>query len=90
MRLATCTWYKTRFNPEFDPVSEAIVPIGSKEGIAHLALATLDRGDIVLVPNPSYPIHIYGPGIAGADSRHEPTGAGGECVEERARGSRAT
>ena len=44
--------------------------IGSKEGIAHLALATLERGDIVLVPNPSYPIHIYGPVIAGADIRH--------------------
>ena len=54
------------------PRSEAIVTIGSKEGIAHLALATLDRGDIVLVPNPSYPIHIYGPVIAGADIRHVP------------------
>ena len=46
--------------------------IGSKEGIAHLALATLGRGDTVLVPNPSYPIHIYGPVIAGADIRHVP------------------
>ncbi|MCL4763013.1 MAG: aminotransferase class I/II-fold pyridoxal phosphate-dependent enzyme, partial [Burkholderiales bacterium] len=50
----------------------AIVTIGSKEGIAHLALATLGRGDTVLVPNPSYPIHIYGPVIAGADIRHVP------------------
>src|SRR3989304_1416706 len=70
LRRAICNWYKTPFNVEFDPDSEAIVTIGSKEGIAHLALATLDRGDIVLVPNPSYPIHIYGPVIAGADIRH--------------------
>ena len=48
---------------------EAIVTIGSKEGLAHLMLATLDRGDTVLVPNPSYPIHIYGAIIAGADIR---------------------
>ena len=66
LRRAICNWYKTRYNVELDPDSEAIVTIGSKEGIAHLALATLDTGDIVLVPNPSYPIHIYGPVIAGA------------------------
>jgi len=53
----------------FDPESEAVVTIGSKEGLAHLMLATLDRGDTVLVPNPSYPIHIYGAIIAGADIR---------------------
>jgi alanine-synthesizing transaminase len=55
---------------ELDADKEAIVTIGSKEGIAHLALATLDAGDVVLVPNPSYPIHIYGPVISGADIRH--------------------
>ena len=49
--------------------AEAIVTIGSKEGLAHLMLATLDQGDTVLVPNPSYPIHIYGAVIAGADIR---------------------
>ncbi len=70
LRRAICTWYERRYGVAFDPDSEAIVTIGSKEGIAHLALATLDRGDIVLVPNPSYPIHIYGPVIAGADIRH--------------------
>jgi alanine-synthesizing transaminase len=70
LRLAICNWYRRRYGVELDPESEAIVTIGSKEGIAHLALATLDRGDIVLVPNPSYPIHIYGPVIAGADIRH--------------------
>ncbi|MGH8754708.1 MAG: alanine transaminase, partial [Burkholderiales bacterium] len=70
LRRAICNWYKSRFDVEFDPDSEAIVTIGSKEGISHLTLATLDAGDIVLVPNPSYPIHIYGPVIAGADIRH--------------------
>jgi len=70
LRKAVCDWYGRRFGVDLDPETEAIVTIGSKEGIAHLALATLDRGDIVLVPNPSYPIHIYGPVIAGADIRH--------------------
>src|SRR5512134_2117163 len=70
LRRAICTWYERRYGVELDAESEAIVTIGSKEGIAHLALATLERGDIVLVPNPSYPIHIYGPVIAGADIRH--------------------
>jgi alanine-synthesizing transaminase len=76
LRKSICGWYKTRYDVDLDPDSEAIVTIGSKEGIAHLALATLDRGDIVLVPNPSYPIHIYGPVIAGADIRHVPMHAG--------------
>jgi len=81
LRRAICNWYQTRFNVEFDPDSEAIVTIGSKEGIAHLTLATLDRGDIVLVPNPSYPIHIYGPVIAGADIRHVPMMTGVDFFE---------
>jgi alanine-synthesizing transaminase len=66
LRKAICNWYKTRYNVDLDPESEAIVTIGSKEGIAHLCLAILDSRDTVLVPNPSYPIHIYGPVIAGA------------------------
>jgi alanine-synthesizing transaminase len=70
LRKAICGWYQRRYGVDLDPDSEAIVTIGSKEGIAHLALATMERGDIVLVPNPSYPIHIYGPVIAGADIRH--------------------
>ncbi len=69
LRKAICDWYSRRYEVEFDPESEAIVTIGSKEGLAHLMLATLDRGDTVLVPNPSYPIHIYGAIIAGADIR---------------------
>ena len=70
LRKAICNWYESRYGVELDPEREAIATIGSKEGIAHLALATLDAGDVVLVPNPSYPIHIYGPVISGADIRH--------------------
>src|ERR1700727_2625731 len=66
LRRAICNWYAQRYNVALDPNSEAIVTIGSKEGIAHLCLATLDEQDAILVPNPSYPIHIYGPTIAGA------------------------
>ncbi len=88
LRRAICNWYQARFNVEFDPDSEAIVTIGSKEGIAHLTLATLDRGDIVLVPNPSYPIHIYGPVIAGADIRHVPMMEGVDFFESLERAIR--
>jgi len=70
LRLAIADWYKRRYDVELDPEEEAIVTIGSKEGLAHLMLATLERGDQVLVPNPAYPIHPYGAVIAGADVRH--------------------
>ena len=66
LRRAITNWYKTRYDVDLDPETEAIVTIGSKEGIAHLCLAILDSRDTVLVPNPIYPIHIYGPVIAGA------------------------
>jgi len=69
LRKAIADWYKRRFHVDIDPETEAIVTIGSKEGLAHMMLATLDRGDVVLVPNPSYPIHIYGAVIAGAETR---------------------
>jgi len=72
LRRAICNWYRDRFDVELDPESEAIVTIGSKEGLAHLALATVGPGDAVLVPNPAYPIHPYGFVIAGADIRHVP------------------
>ena len=72
LRRAICSWYKRRFDVDVDMDREAIVTIGSKEGLAHLALATVDRGDAVLVPNPSYPIHPYGFVLAGADIRHVP------------------
>ncbi len=69
LRKAITNWYQGHYGVSLDPETEAIVTIGSKEGLAHLMLATLDRGDTVLVPNPSYPIHIYGAIIAGADIR---------------------
>ncbi|MEH6503665.1 MAG: alanine transaminase [Cycloclasticus sp.] len=72
LRKAICGWYKTKYDVELDFDTEAIVTIGSKEGLAHLALATLGPGDAVLVPNPAYPIHPYGFVIAGADIRHVP------------------
>lgn len=70
LRRAICRWYADKYEVELDPDSEAIVTIGSKEGLAHLALATVGPGDAVLVPNPAYPIHPYGFIIAGADIRH--------------------
>jgi alanine-synthesizing transaminase len=82
LRRAICRWYKDRFDVDLDPETEAITTIGSKEGIAHLMLATLDRGDSVLVPNPSYPIHIYGPVIAGADVLQVPLIPGVDFFEE--------
>jgi len=72
LRKAICDWYQRKYDVTLDPDSETIVTIGSKEGLAHLALATVGPGDAVLVPNPAYPIHPYGFVIAGADIRHVP------------------
>jgi alanine-synthesizing transaminase len=72
LRKAICDWYGRRYDVSLDPERHAIVTIGSKEGLAHLALATVGPGDAVLVPNPAYPIHPYGFAIAGADIRHVP------------------
>ena len=70
LRRAMSRWYKNRYDVDVDPNSEVIATIGSKEGLAHLAFATLGQGDVVLVPNPAYPIHPYGVVLAGADVRH--------------------
>lgn len=72
LRQAICHWYKRKFNVELDPDSEAIAVMGSKEGLAHLSLITLDQGDSVLVPSPCYPIHLYGNIIAGAQVHQIP------------------
>ncbi len=82
LRRAICNWYKTRFDVDLDPSKEAIVTIGSKEGLAHLALACMGPGDSVLVPNPAYPIHPYGFVIAGADVRHVPLIPGVDFFEK--------
>ena len=74
LRKAISDWYDRKYNVAIDPENEAIVTMGSKEGLGHLALATMDKGDVILVPNPSYPIHPFGFIIAGADIRHVPIG----------------
>ena len=90
LRKAISGWYGRRYGVDIDPDSEAIVTIGSKEGLAHLMLAVLDRGDTVLVPNPSYPIHIYGAVIAGANIRSVPITPGRAFFEELERAVRET
>ena len=82
LRRAICTWYRERFDVELDLDTQAIVTIGSKEGLAHLAMATMGPGDAVLVPNPAYPIHPYGFVLAGADVRHVPLIDGVDFFEE--------
>lgn len=67
LRRAICGWYGRRFGVKLDPEKEAIATIGSKEGISHLALAVLNRGDVVLVQNPTYPAYLYSVAIAGGD-----------------------
>ena len=66
LRESICNWYKRRYQVELDPDSQATMSIGSKEGLFHLALAGISPGDSLIVPNPCYPIHFYGPIIAGA------------------------
>lgn len=90
LRRAISRWYADRYQVDIDPESEAIVTIGSKEGLAHLMLATLDHGDTVLVPNPSYPIHIYGAVIAGAQVRSVPLVDGVDFFGELERAIRET
>ena len=82
LRRAICTWYKNRYGVDLNENTEAIVTLGSKEGLAHLALATTGPGDAILVPNPSYPIHPYGFVISGADIRHVPMGDESQFFDE--------
>jgi alanine-synthesizing transaminase len=72
LRAAIADWYRRNYDVDLDPESEAIVTIGSKEGISHLALATIGPGDAVLCPNPTYPIHPYSVIIAGGEVRSVP------------------
>lgn len=69
LRRAICDWYQRRYKVDLDWDTEAIAVMGAKEGFSHLILATTQPGDIVLVPNPSYPIHLYAAVISGADIR---------------------
>jgi alanine-synthesizing transaminase len=72
LRMAICEWYRRRYDVELDPDREAIVTMGAKEGLAHLALAVIGPGDVVFAPNPTYPIHPYSIIIAGGDLRSIP------------------
>ena len=76
LRRANAAYYGRRFGVGIDPETETIVTLGSKEGIASLAQAIASPGDVILAPNPSYPIHTFGFIIAGASIRHLPVGAG--------------
>ncbi len=81
LRLAICDWYKRKYDVDLDPESEAVVTIGSKEGIAHLMLSILSPGDTVIVPNPAYPIHIYSVIISRGDVQSVPLSGGSELLE---------
>lgn len=82
LRAAICEWYRKHFDVYLDPDKEAVVTVGSKEGLTHIALAVLSHGDAVLVPNPTYPIHYYSAVIAGADVRSIPLTGDRDFFEE--------
>jgi len=81
LRLAVCDWYKRKYDVDLDPETEAVVTIGSKEGISHLMLSILSPGDTVIVPNPAYPIHIYSVIISRGDVLSVPLSGGKELIE---------
>jgi alanine-synthesizing transaminase len=81
LRLAVCDWYKRKYDVDLDPETEAVVTIGSKEGISHLMLSILSPGDTVIVPNPAYPIHIYSVIISRGDVQSVPLSSGSELLE---------
>lgn len=88
LRRANAAYYARRFGVEIDPEAETIATLGSKEGFANLAQAMSAPGDVVLVPNPTYPIHAFGFILAGAVLRHIPVGDGADFMEELDRAAR--
>jgi len=80
LRMAICDWYKRRYDVDIDPESEAVATIGSKEGLSHLALATVEPGDVVLTTTPAYPIHPYAVIIAGGEVRSIPLRKDGDFL----------
>jgi alanine-synthesizing transaminase len=82
LRVAITEWYKRRYDVDLDPETEAVVTIGSKEGLSHLALATVQPGDVVMTPTPAYPIHPYSVIIAGGEISSIPIGPGMDFFEE--------
>lgn len=90
LRMAIADWYKRRFDVDIDPENEAIVTIGAKEGISHLILVTIRPGDVVLTPNPTYPIHPYSAIISGGDVRGIPVGPGLDFFDNLINATRQT
>ncbi len=90
LRMAISEWYKRRFDVEVDPNEEAVVSIGSKEGLSHLVLASIQPGDVVMVPAPAYPIHPYGVIIAGGETTSIPIGPGIDFFDEMERAFKKT
>ncbi|MEG2172070.1 MAG: aminotransferase class I/II-fold pyridoxal phosphate-dependent enzyme [Desulfovibrionaceae bacterium] len=90
LRKAICDWYMRSYDVYIDPDTEAVVTMGSKEGLAHLSLAMLSPGDVVFAPDPTYPIHTYAPIIAGADVRSIPIGPGRDFFEDLLAATRQT
>jgi len=82
LRNAISAWYKRRYDVDIDPESEAVVTMGAKEGLAHLALVMLSPGDVVFATDPSYPIHPYSCIIAGADVRRIPVAQDRDFFED--------
>jgi alanine-synthesizing transaminase len=82
LREAIAAWYKRRYDVDIDPESEAVVTIGAKEGLSHLVLVLISPGDVVLSPNPTYPIHPYSAIIAGGDVRSIPIGPDRNFLED--------
>jgi alanine-synthesizing transaminase len=82
VRQAICDWYARKYDQRFDPETEAVVTLGSKEGLAHLLLAIVGRGDCVLSPDPCYPIHRFGVIIAGGEPVPVATGPGRDAYAE--------
>jgi alanine-synthesizing transaminase len=82
LRNAISGWYKRRFDVDIDPETEAVVTMGAKEGLAHLALVMLSPGDVVFATDPSYPIHPYSCIIAGADVRRIPISCDRDFIED--------
>ena len=82
LRVALTEWYKKRYDVDLDPETETVATIGSKEGLSHFVLATIQPGDVVMVPSPAYPIHPYSVIIAGGETTSVPVGKGIDFMEE--------
>jgi len=81
LRSAVCELYEERFGVQLDPETEATMSLGAKEGLVHLLWVLLGPGDVALVPSPSYPIHLFAPGFAGAAVQRVPVGPEVDFVE---------